>query len=89
VIHTDKQLHFNQTKGYITELNDSETFCNITLEVGHEKRRMANFVLKKELFDALCKEFKTGDFICLKFFPSSRFKHERWYTMNNVLEYSK
>ena len=51
MIKSDKQIYFNQIKGIIDELNYSETFCNITLSVGHETNRKVNLVAKKELFD--------------------------------------
>ena len=86
MIKTDKQLFFNQIKGTIEELNDSDTFCNITLSVGHDTKRFANLVAKKDLFNSICSRFKVGDIIGLKFFISSRHKHGRWYTMANVLE---
>lgn len=86
MIHTDKQLYFNQIKGVITELNDSDKFCNITLDVGHEKKRYVNLVAKKEIFDTIAQSYKIGDHVGIRFFVSSRFKHDRWYSMLNVLE---
>jgi hypothetical protein len=84
-IKNDKQIYFNQIKGLITELNDGEKYCSITLEVGHENTRNVNLVLKKAQFDSLCNSYKKGDKITLRFFLSSRFKNGRWYTMANVL----
>ena len=86
MIKSDKQVYFNQIKGIIDELNDSDTFCNITLSVGHDRLRKVNLVAKKELFQDICAKYQVGDWIGVKFFLSSRFKHERWYTMANVLE---
>lgn len=85
-IHSDKQLFFNQIKGEITELNSGDKFCNLTLKVGHEKTRFANLVAKKEIFDIIAENNKIGDFVTIRYFISSRFKHGRWYTMANVLE---
>ena len=85
-IHSDKQLFFNQIKGEITELNSGDKFCNLTLKVGHEKLRYANLVAKKEIFDEIVRKYKIGDIVTVRFFVSSRYKHERWYTMCNVLE---
>ena len=89
VIKTDKQIYFNQVKGVIEELNDSDTFCNITLSVGHERTRQVNLVAKKELFDAIRQNYAIGQSIGFKFFLSSRHKHGRWYTMANILEIIK
>jgi hypothetical protein len=86
VIKSDKQVYFNQVKGVIDELNDSDTFCNITLSVGHDRPRQVNLVAKKELFNDVFDKYKIGDWIGFKFFLSSRFKHGRWYTMANILE---
>jgi len=86
MIKTDKQVYFNQVKGVIDELNDSDTFCNITLSVGHNTTRQVNLVAKKELFQDICTKYKIGEWVGFKFFISSRFKHGRWYTMANILE---
>jgi len=86
MIKSDKQIYFNQVKGIIDELNDSDTFCNITISVGHDRTRQVNLVLKKEMFLEIQKKYAVGDWIGFKFFLSSRFKHGRWYTMANILE---
>jgi hypothetical protein len=86
VIKSDKQIYFNQVKGIIDELNDSETFCNITLSVGHDRTRQVNLVAKKELFKEIKDKYEIGNWIGFKFFLSSRYKHGRWYTMANILE---
>jgi len=86
MIKSDKQIYFNQVKGIIDELNDSDTFCNITISVGHDRTRQVNLVLKKEMFLEIQKKYAVGDWIGFKFFLSSRFKYERWYTMANILE---
>ena len=86
MIKSDKQIYFNQVKGVISEFNDSDTFCNITLSVGHERPRTVNLIAKKELFNEIRNNYELGSFIGFKFFLSSRFKHGRWYTMANILE---
>ena len=86
MIKTDKQIYFNQIKGIIDELNISDTFCNITLSVGHDRLRQVNLVVKKEMFEQICQNYQIGNWIGFKFFLSSRFKHGRWYTMANILE---
>ena len=84
----DKQLYFNQVKGIIEELNDGDIYCSITLKVGHENTRLVNFTLKKPHFDELSRVKKIGDKVTIRFFLSSRFKNERWYTVANVLDVS-
>lgn len=82
----DKQVYFNQVKGRLSELNDGEVFCNITIEVGHENPRSVNFVLKKREFDSLRKTYILGDRVTVRFYITSRFKNERWYTTATVLD---
>jgi len=77
VIKSDKQIYFNQVKGVIDELNDSETFCNVTLSVGHDITRNVNLVAKKDMFDLISQTYKIGDWIGFKFFLSSSYKHGR------------
>lgn len=81
----EKQLNFNKIKGAITELNDGEKFCSITLNVGHENIRQVNLVIKKASFDAIKDKFTLGDKVFIKYYLTSRFKNGRWYTMANVL----
>lgn len=82
----DRQLHFNQIKGTISELNDGNEFCSITLDVGHENVRKANLVMKKKQFDVVAPKFSLGDKVSIRYYLVSRKKHDRWYTMANVLE---
>lgn len=86
MISETKQVYYNQIKGEISEINNSENFPSIVLEVGHEVKRNVNISLKPNLLKVILKDYKLGDKICLKFFLSSRFKFGRWYTMANGLE---
>jgi hypothetical protein len=86
IIKNDKQLFFNQIKGIIEELNDGEEYCSITLRLGHENSRNVNLVLKKPQFDPIAKKYNIGDKVCVRFYISSRKKHERWYTTATVLD---
>lgn len=85
----EKQLYFNQIKGKITELNDGQEYCSITLQVGHENPRMVNILAKKERFDEVSKEHNIGDFVLAYFYIVSRFKNSRWFTMANLLSMQK
>jgi len=85
-MHDTKQVYFNQVKGVISEINDTLNFPSIVLEAGHENKRHINILFKPELIKEVIKNYKLGDYIAIKFFVSSRFKHDRWYTMVNALE---
>ena len=85
-IKNDKQLFFNQIRGVIEELNDGEEYCNLTVSVGHENSRNVNFVMKKHQFDQVKLKNKLGDKVSIRFYISSRLKHERWYTTANLLD---
>ena len=82
----DRQVYFNQIKGIIEELNEGDSFCSITLKVGHENTRLVNLTIKKPYFDEVCKVRKIGDRVTVRFYISSRNKNNRWYTMANVLD---
>lgn len=85
----EKQVYFNQVKGRITELNDGDRFCSITLDVGHENVRQVNFIVKKIAFDTVKMNYNVGEYVSVKYYPVSRLKNGRWYTMCNLLDISK
>lgn len=85
-MHNTKQVYYNQVRGEIIEVIDTENFPSIVLEVGHENKRFVNICFKSEMLKKLLESYKLGDFVTIKFFVSSRFKHGRWYTMANALE---
>ena len=87
-MHDTKQVYYNQVKGNITEINNSENFPSVVLEVGHENKRFVNICFKPNLIKKLCRGFVVGDQISIQFFISSRFKHGRWYTMANALDFT-
>lgn len=89
IIHNEKQIYYNQVRGVLCEKNDEEQFCNITIEAGHETKRYINFCLKKSLFDKIFNTIEIGEKVFIRFFASSKFKNEKWYTVLNVLECSK
>jgi hypothetical protein len=88
-VKNEKQVFYNSIKGVITELNDGEKFCNITLSVGHERKRMVNLVLKKEHFDWVLKNFVIGDKVSATFYITSRNKMGKWYTMASIIDLKK
>ncbi len=81
----EKQLNFNNIKGIIIELNDGEKFCSITINVGHENIRQVNLVMKKTQFEEIKSKFKVGEKVFTKYYITSHFKNNRWYTMAKVL----
>jgi len=84
-----KQQVFREIRGIVTELNDAEMYCSITIEVGHHNKRSVNLVCKKQLFDSVISDKKIGDKVTVRYFISSRYKHGRWYTMANILAVHK
>ena len=81
----DKQLHFNNVKGMISELNDGKDYCSVTLDVGKQNKRMINVSMKKEKFDEVIRNFNMGDKVLVYFFAVSRKKFDRYYTTLNLL----
>ena len=89
IIKNDKQIFFNQVKGIIEEMNTAEDFCNIVLKVGHDNTRNISFVTKKNRFDELSDGFALNDKVVIKYYLSSRKKHNRWYTTATILDIQK
>ncbi|MES2287597.1 MAG: hypothetical protein V4547_18020 [Bacteroidota bacterium] len=81
----DKQHNFCQIKGKITEIIDGEKFGSVTLEVGHEKPRSVNLILKKTMVQDIQKDYSINDKVCIGFYISSKNKEGKWRTMANVL----
>jgi hypothetical protein len=86
VIKNDKQVFFNQIRGEVFEINVEEKFSNIVLQIGHENTRHAAFVIKTELFKQYEPELNVGNKVTIRFYISSRKKHDRWYTTATILD---
>ena len=84
-MYSTKQVYYNQLKGVISEINNTPDFPSLVIVVGHDNKRNVNICFKKELLNEVIKDYKIGDFIAINFFVTSRFKHDRWYTMCNAL----
>lgn len=82
----DRQHYFNQVRGIITEFNDGDSFCSLTLNVGHENTRFVNLVSKKNEFDKIKSKYNIGDKVTIRFYLTSKNKFGRWYTTPNILE---
>lgn len=81
----EKQLFFNHLRGCIAEIEFGEKFSNVTLHIGHENVRSANFCMKSALFNDSIKGFKIGDIVLVKYYLSSNKKNGRWYTTASLL----
>lgn len=89
LIRSDKQVLFNQVRGIIDEINEGEDFCNVTLKVGHDNHRLVNFTMKRTQFEEIGKKHTLGEKVTIRFYISSRKKHDRWYTTASVLDIRK
>ena len=81
----EKQLFFNQLRGCIAEIEFDEKFCNLTLQIGHENIRYANFCMKSNLFADVINGYNIGDNVSVKYYISSNKKNGRWYTTATLL----
>jgi hypothetical protein len=89
VIKNEKQVFFNQIRGEIFEINVEDKFSNVVLSLGHENVRHAAFVIKTGLFDSYKQSINIGDKVMIRFYLSSRKKHDRWYTTATILDINK
>jgi hypothetical protein len=89
VIKNEKQVFFNQIRGEVCELNVDDKFSNVVLSLGHENVRQASFVTKTELFNEFKNDINIGDKVMIRFYISSRKKHDRWYTTASILDIQK
>ena len=84
----DKQQQFNQIKGTITQLNEYEKYCSVTVKAGHENPRDVNLTCKKQLFELIKNLHKVGDRVSITYYLVSRFK-THWHTTANILSIEK
>lgn len=88
-IKNSKQVFFNQLKGVVLEVIEEEKFTTIALQLGHENTRSVAFVTKSDSFDEYKDKVIIGEKILVRFYISSRKKHDRWYTTATVLDIQK
>jgi len=82
----ERQVNFNQIKGVIHDISgNQELYPSLTLEVGHENKRMVNFLFKASEYQKIVNNYRTGDRVMIKFYVASHYKNERWYTSVNIL----
>lgn len=87
--NNDKQVYFNQVKGVVTEINEGDVFCSLTLNVGHEKKRDVNFVFKRDVLDSIKNNIQIEDRVCVKYYLASYNKFEKWKTLAHLLDCDK
>ena len=86
MIKNDKQVHFNQVKGELIEINLADDFCNIVLRVGLSNERNVCLSTKTEYFKNIFKDYKIGDKLIAQFYIVSNKKSDRWYTTAYLLD---
>ncbi len=87
-IKSDKQIFFNQIRGIVEEIVADERFTTIALKVGHENHRNIALVSKNDTFDKFRHILSLDNKVLVKFYISSRKKHDRWYTTATILDAS-
>jgi hypothetical protein len=85
-IKSDKQIFFNQVKGVVEEILTDERFTTVALKVGHENHRNIALVSKNDYFDKFKDILILGQKVTIRFYISSRKKHDRWYTTATILD---
>lgn len=81
----EKQLYFNQLKGCIVDIEHGDEYSNVTLVIGHENTRHANFCMKSNMFNKIIADYKIGDKVSVKYYINSNKKNGRWYTNATLL----
>jgi|APFre7841882793_1041355.scaffolds.fasta_scaffold00126_2 hypothetical protein len=85
----EKQQFFSTIKGVLKEKNIKEKYSTITLEVGHEKPRPVNMVIKNSILSNIEPFLILGDKISVAYYITSRKVNDNWYTTANVLNVEK
>jgi hypothetical protein len=87
-IKSDKQIFFNQIRGVVEEILPDDRFTTVALKVGHENHRNIALVSKNDTFDKFRHILSLNNKVLVKFYISSRKKHDRWYTTATILDAS-
>jgi hypothetical protein len=85
-IKNDKQVFYNQVRGIVEEIIYDENFTTIAIKAGHENTRNIAFVSKNACFEKLKDTLIVGSKVLIRFYLSSRKKHDRWYTTATILD---
>jgi hypothetical protein len=85
----DKQKKYNEIIGDVSELNDGEEFCSVTIMSGSDRPREVNFCIKKPDYNVLIENgLSVHDKVKIFFFPTSkrdRNNNKRFYNNNNII----
>ena len=81
----EKQQFFSTIKGILKEIQKGDKFSSITLEVGHERPRLVNLVVKNVLFEKVKDELLLENKLSIAYYITSRKYNDKWTTMANVL----
>jgi hypothetical protein len=85
----EKQQFFSTIKGVLKETILGDKFSSITLEVGHERPRLVNLVLKNDLLEKSKDDLILESKISIAYYITSRKNADKWTTMANVLTIRK
>ena len=81
----EKQLHFSGIKGVLKDIEQGDKFSNITIIVGHEKKRFVNFVIRKDKFSEIASDLKIGEKYLIFYYLTSKKSESKWTTMATML----
>lgn len=86
-----QQQIFNEIKGNVVEWNNTDQWSNLVIEVGHDNKRVVNFVCKTKTFNRLISNLNLskGVFVLCRFYVSSRKSNDRYYTNATLLTVHK
>jgi hypothetical protein len=85
----EKQQFFSTIKGVLKETQTGDKFSSITLEVGHERPRLVNLVMKNALLDKVKQDLILESKLSIAYYITSRKTADRWSTMANILTIRK
>jgi len=85
----DKQQFFSSIRGILKETEIGDRFSSITLEVGHERPRLVNMVIKNVLFEKIKNDLVLESKLSIAYYITSRKNENKWSTMANVLTIRK
>jgi hypothetical protein len=88
VLKNEKQVFYNQVKGVVEEIILDEKFTTVSIRAGHENTRSIAFVSKNACFEKLKSVLELDSKVLIRFYLSSRKKHDRWYTTATILDAS-
>jgi len=84
----EKQQFFSTIKGVLKETQIGDKFSSITLEVGHERPRLVNMVIKNALLEKVKSSLILEKKLSIAYYLTSRKTADKWSTMANVLNIS-